>query len=700
MPATEARIVQPAQAMAGPLIPVGVPVAQAVKPGDMVEPQVAGTPVAQARAMPAMQRVELPGKRKSLLIGINYFGTKSKLNGCIADVKRMRPLLEQHGFPSDDQHQMVLLDDPGWDAMRRPTLQNMRKAIRWLTHDAKTGDALFFHYSGHGGRQENAHAQSGYVETLCPEDYKSAGMLLDTELFETLVRPLPSGCRLTCLMDCCHSGGVLNLPYLFTGTPENLREALKGQAVSMVMSKDWLHSLTALKRGNPLDFIQDVSSMGLGLWGMWNQSKRANETGFLADEEENIGLAVGEVVAITGCRSDQTSADVGNVHADFQVGPVGPSGRRSSLQIGHRRSIPNTAAGGALTSVFMESLQAGEGFSYLALLERIRSRLEEEDFDQVPQLATSLLIELNQPFSMTTISLPLAAGAAHGAAPGGHSAPGGFGGHDGARAFGGGLGGLGGGAGLGGVAAAAGRILQESDNGARTGALLASFMSSMSGGSGQQMLQSAGVGGAPSAGFTGGAPIHGAFQGLQPAASSLGSSRAVNVTEVNQTNVTEVNQTNVTDVTNVTNVNQTNVTEVYQQPTGQGTWFEQPEEAEEDVDESDEKDEDEADKEGDDDSKEHKSEEEKEESAEKSQDGEESAEHKSEEEAAKNKDDREEENEDEDEASAGEPEQTEEEPEEPEDSEEPEEPEEPEDPEEDEDEDEDEDDDDDGDEDD
>ena len=38
----------------------------------------------------------------------------------------------------------------------------------------------------------------------------------------------------------------------------------------------------------------------------------------------------------------------------------------------------------------------------------------------------------------------------------------------------------------------AGRILQESDNGARTGALLASFMSSMSGGSGQQMLQSAG----------------------------------------------------------------------------------------------------------------------------------------------------------------------------------------------------------------
>ena len=33
----------------------------------------------------------------------------------------------------------------------------------------------------------------------------------DTELFEILVRPLPSGCRLTCLMDCCHSGGVAGI---------------------------------------------------------------------------------------------------------------------------------------------------------------------------------------------------------------------------------------------------------------------------------------------------------------------------------------------------------------------------------------------------------------------------------------------------------------------------------------------------------
>ncbi|CAE7251856.1 MCA1 [Symbiodinium sp. CCMP2592] len=351
-------------------------------------------------------QVQLPGKRKSLLVGINYFGTEAELSGCIADVKRMQPFLAQFGFPSDQHCQMVLLDEPGWPHYRRPTLANMRQAIRWLVHDVQTGDALFFHYSGHGGREPSASGADGYVETLCPEDYDEAGMLLDTELFETLVRPLPSGCRLTCLMDCCHSGGVLNLPYLFTGTEANLKQALAGKAVSLALSKDWLRDLQSMRSGNPVELLEDAASMGLGLWGLWKEhqaTKGTNEAGFSTDEAGNVGLAVGEVVAITGCRSDQTSADVGNVQAQFHIQPS----RRGSVLIGRRRSATG-AAGGALTSVFIESLQdqSAASFTYLTLLERIRARLDEEDFEQVPQLATSLLIELSQVFSLTTISLP------------------------------------------------------------------------------------------------------------------------------------------------------------------------------------------------------------------------------------------------------------------------------------------------------
>ncbi|KAH6904088.1 peptidase C14, caspase domain-containing protein, partial [Coprinopsis sp. MPI-PUGE-AT-0042] len=34
------------------------------------------------------------------------------------------------------------------------------------------------------------------------------------ELYDSLVRPLPAGCRLTAIFDSCHSGTVLDLPYV------------------------------------------------------------------------------------------------------------------------------------------------------------------------------------------------------------------------------------------------------------------------------------------------------------------------------------------------------------------------------------------------------------------------------------------------------------------------------------------------------
>ena len=34
-------------------------------------------------------------------------------------------------------------------------------------------------------------------------------------MHEIMVRPLPPGCRLTALFDSCHSGSILDLPYLY-----------------------------------------------------------------------------------------------------------------------------------------------------------------------------------------------------------------------------------------------------------------------------------------------------------------------------------------------------------------------------------------------------------------------------------------------------------------------------------------------------
>ena len=40
-------------------------------------------------------------------------------------------------------------------------------------------------------------------------------MILDDELHRILVEPLPTGCKLTALVDACHSGSVLDLPYQY-----------------------------------------------------------------------------------------------------------------------------------------------------------------------------------------------------------------------------------------------------------------------------------------------------------------------------------------------------------------------------------------------------------------------------------------------------------------------------------------------------
>ena len=51
------------------------------------------------------------GRKKSLLVGINYFGQRGELRGCINDVKNMKAVLQSYGFPTDPSSMVVLTDD-------------------------------------------------------------------------------------------------------------------------------------------------------------------------------------------------------------------------------------------------------------------------------------------------------------------------------------------------------------------------------------------------------------------------------------------------------------------------------------------------------------------------------------------------------------------------------------------------------------
>jgi hypothetical protein len=124
-------------------------------------PTVSGNSYSQAPAPPpqgmvgfgsgapqgyAFQYSNCTGRRKACLIGINYFGQRGQLRGCINDVKNMSAYLnENFGYKRED---MVILTDDQQNPMSQPTKQNILRAMHWLVKDARPNDSLFFHYSG------------------------------------------------------------------------------------------------------------------------------------------------------------------------------------------------------------------------------------------------------------------------------------------------------------------------------------------------------------------------------------------------------------------------------------------------------------------------------------------------------------------------------------------------------------------------
>ncbi|KAK4848789.1 hypothetical protein QYF36_017361 [Acer negundo] len=154
------------------------------------------------------------GRKRAVICGIAYKNTNLFLKGCINDAKCMRYLLtKRFQFPEDS---IVMLTEDEVDPYRIPTKANMMMAMYWLVQGCQPGDSLVFHFSGHGSQQWNYSGEEadGFDETLVPLDYETQGMIVDDEINATLVRPLPPGVRLHALMDCCHSGTALDLPYL------------------------------------------------------------------------------------------------------------------------------------------------------------------------------------------------------------------------------------------------------------------------------------------------------------------------------------------------------------------------------------------------------------------------------------------------------------------------------------------------------
>ena len=340
--------VEPAQDRAR-LLPPASPL---VASKEMERTTVAGTPV-------VFQHCNKVGsaRRKALLIGINYFGTSGELHGCINDVHKMRSFLIENGFGAPDCLR-VLTDDtrqPG----QQPTRANITAAMQWLRDGARPGDVLFFHFSGHGGQVVDVHGdeEDGMDETICPVDFEHAGQICDDDLFEQLIAPLPQGCRLTALLDCCHSGHGMDFPY--TLHPEGVSPAWACDPLPRFAAADVI--LFSVRPFLSFLTLRTVGNVG--------QARR-----FVTNPQESGRVTYSRPSISQGCEDDQCSADAAC-----------------------RYGMP----AGAMTTAFLECF--AKGHTYTSLITALDETLSARGFDQRPQISSTLPFELSRQVSIDDI---------------------------------------------------------------------------------------------------------------------------------------------------------------------------------------------------------------------------------------------------------------------------------------------------------
>ncbi|KAL5973757.1 Metacaspase-1 [Asimina triloba] len=273
------------------------------------------------------------GRKKAVICGISYRHSRHELKGCINDAKCMRYLLvNRFRFPESS---IIMLTEEETDPYKIPTKHNLRMAMFWLTQGCQPGDSLVFHYSGHGSRQMNYSGEEvdGYDETLCPLDFETQGMIVDDEINATLVRPLPPGAKLHAIIDACHSGTILDLPFLC-----RMNRSMIEEQHSWTQRADLIRLCICINdEDDGLSIMEELRS-GQYVWE--DHRPRSGRC---------KGTSGGEAISFSGCDDHQTSADTS--------------------------ALSRITSTGAMTFCFIQAIERGHGTTYGSILNSMRTTI-------------------------------------------------------------------------------------------------------------------------------------------------------------------------------------------------------------------------------------------------------------------------------------------------------------------------------------
>ncbi|KAF2032877.1 peptidase C14 [Setomelanomma holmii] len=309
-------------------------------------------------------------RKKSLLIGINYEGSQHELRGCHSDVDNMAEFLSYRGYDNSHKNRVILTDRPEVNpgSPYFPTGHNILAAMDWLV--SEPGCTLFLHYSGHGGQiaDVDGNRTTGVDDTIVPVDFETRGQISSTLLHEHLVTRMAPGCTLFIVMDCCHSGSAVELPFVYRSDSDgqiSLLDNLKAGATLVTEAQRLIDGgFSYSKVGEAQHLLAGASSFFKGLRHMGEQEEEGLGEGEFAGQ---YGSEQKMVTMFSGCRDDQTSADA-------------------------RIKGEST---GAMTWAFLETMRQTQNPSYAETLQATRQLLDRSSYTQIPQLSSGMDIDLD-----------------------------------------------------------------------------------------------------------------------------------------------------------------------------------------------------------------------------------------------------------------------------------------------------------------